>query len=30
LGKKTLRDMGVVFTPADSLQEAAEKAVAAA
>jgi len=30
LGKKTLRDMGVQFTPADSLQEAAEKAVAAA
>jgi len=30
LGKKTLRDMGVEFTPADSLQEAAEKAVAAA
>ena len=30
LGKKTLRDMGVLFTPADSLQEAAEKAVAAA
>jgi len=29
LGKKTLRDMGVAFTPADSLQEAAEKAVAA-
>jgi len=29
LGKKTLRDMGVVFTPADSLQEAAEKVVAA-
>ncbi len=30
LGKKTLRDMGVPFTSADSLQEAAEKAVAAA
>jgi len=30
LGKKTLRDMGVQFTAADSLQEAAEKAVAAA
>ncbi len=30
LGKKTLRDMGVQFTPADSLREAAEKAVAAA
>ena len=30
LGKKTLRDMGVVFTAADTLQEAAEKAVAAA
>ena len=30
LGKKTLRDMGVEFMPADSLQEAAEKAVAAA
>jgi succinyl-CoA synthetase beta subunit len=29
LGKKTLRDMGVPFTPADSLQEAAEKVVAA-
>ncbi len=30
LGKKTLRDMGVEFIPADSLQDAAEKAVAAA
>jgi len=30
LGKKTLRDMGVPFTPADTLQEAAEKVVAAA
>jgi succinyl-CoA synthetase beta subunit len=30
LGKKTLRDMGVDFIPADSLQEAADKAVAAA
>ena len=30
LGKKTLRDMGVPFTPADSLQEAAERVVAAA
>jgi succinyl-CoA synthetase beta subunit len=30
LGKKTLRDMGVQFTPADNLREAAEKAVAAA
>ena len=30
LGKKTLRDMGVQFTPADTLQDAAEKAVAAA
>lgn len=30
LGKKTLRDMGVDFIPADSLQDAAEKAVAAA
>jgi len=29
LGKKTLRDMGVDFTPADNLQEAAEKAVGA-
>ena len=30
LGKKTLRDMSVDFVPADSLQDAAEKAVAAA
>ncbi len=30
LGKKTLRDMGIPFTPADTLQEAAEKVVAAA
>jgi succinyl-CoA synthetase beta subunit len=29
IGKKTLRDMGVDFIPADSLQDAAEKAVAA-
>ena len=29
LGKKTLRDMGVEFTPADSLQDAAEKVVVA-
>jgi len=30
LGNKARRDMGVPFTPADSLREAAEKAVAAA